>query len=216
MSTTSYSIKVDGEQVDTRSKKDKAIELADGLRGDNETAEITVENASTNDVVHTVAPAETGRRPWSRVEENTLGLEVPEGYTPSYKRTRVKALVCRADDRSGLIVITPDETFQAKNTKEAREITNKLAADFALKRAEEKAAEAKVKADEKAKKDAEKAAAKAKADAEKAEKAAEKARKAEEAKEAKEAKEAADAAAEAENAEVEAEQDEAETADAAV
>jgi hypothetical protein len=182
---TSYLVMVAGVEVDRKSKKATAIEKAIALRAENPSDTIEVQTGAGN-VVHTVPVKGTHAKPWTRVQEHNLtDITVPAGYEVSYVRARVGALVCRAQDKSGLLVVTKDETFEAKNTIEAREITNKLAADYAAKREAEKAelrkevedrkaarakaaqekrdAAAKAKAEKAAQKEAEKAAKEAEA-----------------------------------------------------
>lgn len=178
-SNTSYTVQLDGTDVaeGTRSKKARAIELADQVASDNPEGTVTVVTGSGAEVYRRDA-AKVGShfRPWTRTEtHDDIEVEVPEGYVVSYTRKRVGAVVARSEAKDGLLVITEaGETFEAKNTKEARMITN----DLAAKRAETVAAlreqEAKDRAEAKAKRDEERAAAKQAKDDEKARKAAEK------------------------------------------
>jgi len=217
-SNTSYTVFLNDEQVESKSKKDRAIAVADALRGDNPDAVIEVKTGAGT-VVHTVRMKGTHSKPWTRTETHDgIEVEVPSTHTVAYTRARVGAVVARANDKSGWLVITASgDTFEAENTKEAREITNQLAADHRKVVEAEKDQAAKDRAAAKEKRDADRQAAREAKDKEKAEKAearekakAEKARLAEEAKAAKEqakADKAAAAEAEAEapvEAEVEA------------
>jgi hypothetical protein len=183
--STTYNVLVDGEVAAHKSKRATAVDAADALRAEHPEAVIEVKTGAGN-VVHTVKMKGTHSKPWTRTETHDgIEVEVPAGYTVAYTRKRVGAVVARADDKSGWLVMTEDgQSIEAENTKEARMVTNQLAADYVVKR------------------DAEKEADKlAKADAEKAEKA----RLRQEAKDAKaaekqaaaDAKAAADADAEA-------------------
>jgi hypothetical protein len=200
--STTYNVLVDGEVAAHKSKRATAVDAADALRAEHPDAVIEVKTGAGN-VVHTVKMKGTHSKPWTRTETHDgIEVEVPAGYTVAYTRKRVGAVVARADDKSGWLVMTEDgQSIEAENTKEARMITNQLAADYVVKRDAEKEADKLAKAEAKAKRDAERAEAKAKADAEKAEKA----RLRQEAKDAKaaekqaaaDAKAAADADAEA-------------------
>jgi len=183
--STSYLVMVAGVEVAKKSKKQTAIDHAVALRVENPTDTIQVQTSAGN-VVHEVPVKGTRTAPWTRTQEipeALKDLEVPAGYEVSYVRARVGALVARSEGKDGLIVITKGGVTEAKNTKEAREITNQLAADYAKDREAEKArlrkevedrkAErakaAQDKRDAAAKDKAEKAEAKAKAALEKAE-----------------------------------------------
>lgn len=139
MPSTTYEVKVNGETVETRSKRDKAIAVAEALDAVG-TIEV-VTNAGT--VVHTIERGEAGThfKPWTRVEQPTK-FEAPAiaGYTPAYVRNRVKAIVYRANDRSGWLVLdtVSDARTECKTTAEAREVTNAMA--VAHKEAKEAAA----------------------------------------------------------------------------
>jgi flagellar biosynthesis GTPase FlhF len=206
---TTYNILVNGEVVASKSKKASAVEAADALRGDNPDASIEVQTGAGN-VVHTVKVKGKHSAPWTRTETHDgIEVEVPAGYTVGYTRSRVGAVVARADDKSGWLVLTADgQSLEAANTKEAREITNGLAADYAASREEAKAAEKVAKAEAKAKRDKERAEAKEAKDAEKAAKAKER----EEAKAKREAEKQAEAdrkaAAKAEKEQAEADSEE--------
>lgn len=188
---TTYSIIVNDEIVGTKSKKDRAIEVAEAQHAEDRTREVkVVTNAGTEVLV--LEAKVPGAKPWTRTEDHELELEVPDGYTVAYTRNRVGALVARADDKSGWVVITADGVTEVANTKEAREVTNALATAHKERRAAELEAEKAEKAEAKAKREqerAEKAAAKA----------AEKEAKAKAKAEARAAKEAEAAAAEAED-----------------
>lgn len=169
MSNSQYNIVVNGETVGTKSKKSTAISAAEELYSQDSTHTVEVQT-SNGTVVHTIN-ARTGKnaRPWTRTEPvGDLELAVPAGYTVAYKRTRVGALVARANDRSGWMVITATGNTPAVNTKEAREITNQLAASHKEAQAAEAEKAAKAKAEAKAKRDQERAEAKAAKEAEKA------------------------------------------------
>ena len=185
---TSYNVLVDGTQVDSKSKKDRAIQIADGLRAENPTATIEVQT-SAGTVVHTVKVKGTHAKPWTRTETHDgIEVEVPAGYEVAYTRKRVGAVVARSEAKDGWLVLTEaGDSFEAKNTIEAREITNDLAAKHAEARAAQKAADAEARAEAKAKREADRAAAKEAKEKEKADKRA-----------AKEAAAAAEAPAEAE------------------
>lgn len=167
-SNTKYNVTVNGEVVETKSKKSTAVEHANALFAEDKTREIKVVTESGTEV-HTLSPKTSGAKPWTRTETyDGLEIEVPAGYTVAYKRTRVGAVVARADDKSGWLVLQVDaEPIEAANTVEARQITNDLAAAYKTRKAEEAEQAAKAKADAKAKRDAERAAAKAEKEAEK-------------------------------------------------
>ena len=159
MSNTTYTVFVDDAAVEgeTRSKKAKAIELAElHTEGVVEvrTDAGTVVWPETTDEVET--PAKVGG-PWTRIESG-VKFEAPEieGYVLAYARNRVEAGVYRALDKSGWLVVQGDERWEVKNTTEAREITNDLAAKHREKIKAAKEAEAKAKAEAKAAKEKEK------------------------------------------------------------
>jgi hypothetical protein len=170
---TTYLVLVGGTEVARKSKKASAIEFADGLRKENATDTIEVQT-SAGTVVHTVKIKGTHAKPWTRTETHEgIEVEVPSGYTVAYTRKRVGAVVARADDKSGYLVLTASgDSFEAKNTVEAREITNQLAADHAKSREAEKAQAAKDREAAKAKREADRAAAREAKEKAKAEKAA--------------------------------------------
>jgi hypothetical protein len=167
--TTQYSIVRNGEVLGTKSKKASAITVAEGLYAEDPTQTVEVQT-SNGSVVHSIeARTGKGARPWTRTEPvGDLELSVPAGYTVAYKRPRIGALVARANDRSGWLVITADGTFPADNTKDARLLTNDLAAAYKTARAEQLEADKAAKAEAKAKRDQERAEAKAQKEADKA------------------------------------------------
>lgn len=189
-SSTKYNVTVNDEVVETKSKKANAVEFADNLRAENPDAVIEVRTEAGN-VVHTVKATGTHAKPWTRTQTHDgIEVEVPAGFTVAYTRSRVGAVVARADDKSGWLVLTEGgDSFEAENTAQAREITNDLAAAYKTRKAEEKVAADQAKADAKAKRDAERAEKAAAKEAEKVAKAEAKAA-------AKAEKEAAEAAAE--------------------
>lgn len=149
MSNTQYTITVNGEQAATKSKKDAAVTTAEALFAEHDSeARVAVITAAGTEV-H-VIEAKTKQvhvKPWTREADNKLGIEVPEGYTVAYTRNRIGAVVARANDASGWIVVTKDgKVREAKDTVEAREITNGLAEKFAQKQAAAKEKEAAEKA----------------------------------------------------------------------
>lgn len=173
---TTYLVLVGGTEVARKSKKASAITAADALRDENPNEEITVQT-SAGHVVHTVKMKGTHAKPWTRTETHDgIEVEVPNGYTVAYTRKRVGAVVARADDKSGWVVLTESgDRYEVANTVQAREVTNTLAVEYARKRDEEKAAAAQEKAERKAAREQERADKKAAREAEKAEKAAAKA-----------------------------------------
>jgi hypothetical protein len=193
-SNTTYNVVVNDEVVDTKSKKNTAIEAGQALFDADKSVRVSIQTSAGNEV-HAFEPQGTHSKPWTRVQEHDLDLEVPAGYTVAYTRTRVGALVARADDKSNWIVITEDGVTKVENTTQAREFTNALAATHKEKQAEARAQAEIAKAEKKAAREAERAETKAAKDAEKAEKAAAKAA-------AKAEKEAEKAAADAAAAEV--------------
>jgi hypothetical protein len=159
---TQYLVLLDGETVETKSKKDRAIQAAEALRAENSGAEIVVTTGAGN-TVHVVKLKGTHAKPWTRTETHEgIEVEVPAGYTVAYTRKRVGAVVARADDKSGYLVIT-DTGVQTPvtNTKEAREVTNQLAADHRVEVAAKKEQDKAAKAEAKAKRDADRAEARA-------------------------------------------------------
>ena len=168
---TQYLVLVGGTEVARKSKKQSAIDVAEGLRAENATATIEVQTGAGT-VVHTVKVKGTHAKPWTRTETHDgIEVEVPAGYEVAYTRKRVSAVVARSESKDGWLVITPAETFEAANTIEAREITNRLAADHAKQRAAEKAQAAKDREAAKAKREADRAAKAEAKEKEKAEKA---------------------------------------------
>lgn len=179
-SNTTYTVFINDEAGETRSRKNKAIELAEQAFATNPKDKVEVRtNAGT--VVWPAPEVEVAEapvtepsnrtKPFSRVEDPNFEIEAPEGYEPAYTRARVSAVVFRKTGEKGDYVVVQVDgegkvvvNESAANTTEAREITNRLAAEHR---------EAKAKADAEAKETrdrekAEKAEAKAKADADKA------------------------------------------------
>ena len=198
-SSTTYTVFINDEATESRSKKSKAVELAEQALARNDKDAVEVRTGAgtvvwpapeASEVVAPEAEATASNRtkPGTRTEVPTFEIEAPEGYEAAYTRPRVLAVVFRHETEKGdYLVIQVDgegtviKTEAASNTTEARVITNRLADEH-----RKAVAEAKEKAD------AEKQAAKDK-------KAADK-------QAALEAKEAAAAAADAEvPAELEAE-----------
>lgn len=193
-SNTQYNVVINDEVVETKSKKAQAIAAGQERFDADKSVRVSIQTSAGNEV-HAFEPQGTHAKPWTRVQEHDLDLEVPAGYTVAYTRTRVGALVARADDKSDWIVITEDGVEHVENTTQARELTNALATAHKEAQAEARAQAEVAKAEAKA----EKARLKAEKDAEKA---AEKERKAAEKAEAKAAKDAEKAAADAAAAEV--------------
>lgn len=142
---TTYTVFLNGTEVETRSRKESAIQIADSKAAENPFATLTVVTSAGTEVHRVEPPVSKGKnfKPWTRTE--TPKFEAPEiaGFTPAYVRNRIGAVVYRANDRSGWLVVETKTGKQhnAVNTAEAREITNKLAADRrAAKEAEAKEA----------------------------------------------------------------------------
>lgn len=167
---TQYNVVMAGETVDSRSSKQAAIRLAEATALENpaETIEVTTSNGT---VVHTVEPTQgkRGFRPWTRTETHEgMEVEVPEGFVVAYTRKRVGAVVARSEAKDGWLVLTvAGDQFEASNTKEAREITNDLAAKHREAAEQAKEAAKVAKAEAKAKREADRAAAKEAKEAEK-------------------------------------------------
>lgn len=190
--STTYLVKVDGAEVASKSKKASAIEVAEGLRSEHPTSSITVEtNAGTE--VHVVKVKGTHAKPWTRTETHDgIEVEVPAGYVVAYTRKRVGAVVARSEGKDGWLVLTEDgRQLEAKNTVEARELTNDMADDYRTKREAEKLADAEARAAAKTKREADRLEAKAAKEAERTQKAADR----EAAREAKRLAKEADAEA---------------------
>lgn len=170
--STQYLVKLDGAEVATKSKKVAAIEVAEGLRAEHPTSMIEVET-STGTVVHTVKAKGAHSKPWTRTEKHDgIEVEVPAGYEVAYTRKRVGAVVARSEGKDGWLVLTESgESFDAKNTVEARDITNKLAEDYRTKREAAQLEEAAKRAEAKLARDAERQAKKEAAAAERSAKA---------------------------------------------
>lgn len=171
--STTYLVLVDGEQVATKSKKASAIEVAEGLRAERPDAAIEVQT-DKGTVVHTVKMKGTHAKPWTRTETHDgIEVEVPAGYEVAYTRKRVGAVVARATDKSGWLVLTESgDSYEVTNTVQAREVTNTLAAEHAKQREADKKAEAERKAETKRQRETDRAAAREAKEKEKAEKKA--------------------------------------------
>jgi hypothetical protein len=155
-SNTKYTVRNGETEVATKSKKSAAIDLANEQADANRGETFTVVTSAGTEV-HSVTrkPAGSHASPWTRVSEREIeALTIPAGFTASYPRMRIPALVCRANDKSGWLVVTPEGNHEAKDTVEAREITNRLGKAAAEARA-------KAKADAKAQKAADREKAKA-------------------------------------------------------
>lgn len=166
-STTTYTVFTNDVAGESRSRKGKAVEQAEIALANDATATVEVRTSAGNVVwpeatEAEVTPTEDGEvttsnraRPYTRTDESeALPAEV-DGYELAYTRNRVNAGVYRSGkeylvvqfDKAGDEIMRED----AANTKEAREITNRLADEH---REAQEAAKAKAKAE----KDAEKAA----------------------------------------------------------
>lgn len=157
---TTYLVLVAGTEVARKSKKQSAVDFAEGLRVENPTDTIEV-HTGAGTVVHSVKVKGTHAKPWTRTETHDgMEVEVPAGFTVAYTRKRVGAVVARADDKSGWVVLTEGgDTYEVANTVEAREVTNQLAAQHREERAAQLEADKKAKAKAKAKREADRAAA---------------------------------------------------------
>lgn len=159
---TTYTVMNGETEVTSKSKKSAAVDAANAFADENRGSTVTVVTSAGTEV-HSVTrkPKGTHAAPWTRVDaSDKIELQAPAGYEISYTRVRIPAIVCRAIDRSGLVVVTPEETFEVKDTKEARELTNRLgtaAKEARLQAREEAKAEAARKREE-AKADADSAA----------------------------------------------------------
>jgi hypothetical protein len=140
---TKYTVRdSEGADLVTKSKKAQAVAEADRLADENRGVTFTVVTSAGTEV-HVASRRAKGTHaaPWTRTDASEkIELDVPEGYEVGYVRMRIPALVCRALDKSGWIVVTPEGNIEAKDTKEAREITNELGAKAAAARAEAKEA----------------------------------------------------------------------------
>jgi hypothetical protein len=181
MTTTTYTVFINNNDVDSRSKKSKAIELAEQALATQPDANVEVRTAAgtvvwpeVTDVTEQVAEVVTTSghsKPWTRTETPNFEAPAISGYTAAYTRARVGAVVYRKDGVKGdYLVVTVKagkvtEKVAVTNTVEAREVTNELAAKH---RAALDAAKVKADAEKEAAKVA-KAEAKVKADAEKVE-----------------------------------------------
>lgn len=179
---TQYLVVLNGETVATKGNKQSAIRAAEAVASEHPAETVEVQT-SGGKVVHTIEASQgkRGFKPWTRTETHEgMEVEVPEGYVVAYTRKRVGAVVARSEAKDGWMVITvAGDQVEAANTKEAREITNQLAADHRAQREADKKAEAERKAQ--AKKDREAAREQARKDKEAAKAA--KASKAEETEE---------------------------------
>jgi hypothetical protein len=142
-SNTKYIVRnAEGTDLVTKSKKAQAVAEADKL-ADASRGEAFSVFTSAGTEVHVALRKTQGKHaaPWTRVDASEkIDLEVPAGYEVGYVRTRIPALVCRATDKSGWLIVTPEGNLPAKDTIEAREITNRLGAEAAQARLEAKEA----------------------------------------------------------------------------
>jgi hypothetical protein len=185
---TQYNVVINDEVVATKSKKAQAVKAAKDLFDADTTVRVVVQTGAGTEVeVFEPRVAGTHAKPWTRVQEHAVEVEIPAGYTAAYARARVNAVVARADDKSGWIVVTPEGVTEVKNTVEAREFTNALAVAHKEAQAEARLAAEVAKAEAKSAREQERAEKKAAKEAEKEAKAQAKA----EAKAAKEAEAAA-------------------------
>lgn len=212
--STTYTVFINDAAGETRSRKNKAVELAEQalafdpartveVRTNAGTVVWPVQEADAPEVEVAAAAAASNRsKPGTRTETPTFDVPEIEGYEPAYTRANVKAVVFRGE--GGYLVVTVKDgkevtREEAANTTEARVITNRLAAELKVAREAEKEAE-------KAAKLQKAADAKAAREAKAAEVAVEKAQKAADKETARLEKEAAAAATEQPEA-VEAEAD---------
>lgn len=134
MASTKYEIKVGNDVVDSRSAKNSAISRAVEVATETGNEVQVVTAAGT--VVETVqAPVSRRRAPnYTRIE-NAEFAPARKGYTIAYTRPRIKTAVYRRNtgpknDETYYLVLntaTGEESF-ARDTVEAREITNEIAA----------------------------------------------------------------------------------------
>lgn len=177
---TTYTVFINDTAGENRSRKSKAIELAEqALAFDPArtvevrtnagtvvwpTPEAFVDQVEAKDEADAEAKAASNRsKPGTRTE--TPNFEFPEikGFEPAYVRANVKAVVFRGE--GGYLVVTVKDGAEvtreeAANTTEARVITNRLAAEHKAARDAEKEAEKAKKDAAKAKKDADREAKK--------------------------------------------------------
>lgn len=167
-SNTKYIVRnAEGTDLVTKSKKAQAVAEADKLADETRGAAFTVFTTAGTEVhVALRKPQGSHAAPWTRTDgSDKIDLEAPDGYEVGYVRTRIPALVCRSLDKSGWMIVTPEGNIPAKDTIEARQITNELGAKAATARAEAKEALKVQKAADREKAKQEKADAKAAADA---------------------------------------------------
>lgn len=179
--TTTYTVFTNDTAGESRSRKGKAIELAEQALAFDPTRTVEVRtNAGTvvwpeapeadapeADSPETEVTVSNRSKPGTRTEVPTFDVPKIPGYEVAYTRALIPAAIYRGE--GGLLVVTVKDgkevtREEAANTTEARVITNRLSEERRVRREAEKAAEAQTKLDAKTAK----AAAKAKADQEKA------------------------------------------------
>lgn len=186
--STTYTVFINDEAGETRSRKSKAVELAEQALAFDPTRTVEVRtNAGTvvwpapeadvSEAPEVEAVASNRSKPGTRTETPTFDVPEIEGYEPAYTRANVKAVVFRGE--GGYLVVTVKDgqeitREEAANTIEARVITNRLAAEHKVARDAEKEAEKAAKAKKAADAKAAREAKAAEAIAEKARKAADK------------------------------------------
>lgn len=142
-SNTKYTVRdSEGADLVTKSKKAQAVAEADRLADENRGVTFTVVTSAGTEV-HVASRRAKGTHaaPWTRTDaSDKIELEVPEGFEIGYVRVRIPALVCRALDKSGWVIVTPEGNIEAKDTKEAREVTNELGRKASQARLEAKEA----------------------------------------------------------------------------
>lgn len=170
---TVQSVHADGvEDLGSRSRRQAAEKLANELFDGTTTVQVVT---AAGNVLLSLAARGKRFAPWTRTE--TVDAPAIAGFTPAYTRNRVGAVVYRANDKSGWLVVTADSQVNAANTAEARAITNQLAADHRDAVAQDKAEAKAARAVAKAEVDAERLAKREAKAADKAAKAAAKAAK---------------------------------------
>lgn len=143
MATTTYSIQKleNGEfvEVDTKTKKGTAVEIAEQTRGLEQVEVRVVTNAGTV-VFEQKAP--TGKRvivnktkPYTRVDDRepelAEGVEIPEGFEVTYLLPRNKMSVCRDPETLEYLVLDhlTGETRPAANCRDASDVVKAIKAE---------------------------------------------------------------------------------------
>lgn len=132
MATTTYTIfkqTVDGEiEVDTKSKKQTAIDLATQIRREEKVGTRVATSAGTVVFEAKARKPQKKTKPYTRVVSLPEGVEVPEGQRVAYTRTRKNAAILH-DAEEGLYSVVRFDTGEVLGTFDTTRQCGRFLAD---------------------------------------------------------------------------------------